>query len=411
MLRNHINLHTIYILLHAPNKTHMNNSLESANPVDRGGRQGLATGLDLHRKTVAELKQIIGALEIPTRRISTMKKHELRQHIERFLLEASSLAVIGRFVALYKQTFFTRLLAKLRGDVIGTLELCVNETDFYTLEPLRNIPHEQYYSVFENGFWYGFDIFSLNCLISKRGARFSVVNSAINPYTRTPFGEETRLRVLRIMRVMKIQRHINKKRAPSIVQEEKEPASEPPIEFPMIPLNYNNNIIAQQAHNNRFMGNNIYPPRPTLSALQCQMLDHLMEMRHNQPTIDSRITQLFMEIDYLGNYTDSRWFRDLTTNGAIRLFNFLQDFWENQRHMSPEVKWQICSLTGSPFYNIFIVNFNALTRDEIVEACVLVMENMVFTGCDEDARKLGAMQVLMNLANVSDDARRSLPWF
>jgi len=141
------------------------------------------------------------------------------------------------------------------------------------------------------------------------------------------------------------------------------------------------------------------------------MLDHLMEMRQGQITIDSRITQLFMEIDYLGNYTDSRWFRDLTTNDAIRLFHFLQDFWENQRHLSSEVKWQICSITGSPFYNIFIVNFNSLTREEIMEACVIVMENMVFTGCDEDARKLGAMQVLMNLANVSEDARRSLPWF
>ena len=395
----------------------MNNSLESANPVDRGRSPGfgtrLVTGLDLHRKTVAELKQIIGAMDIPTRRISAMKKHELRQHIERFLLEASSIAVIGRFIALYRQAFFNRLLAKLRSEFQGTIDNCVNETDFYTLEPLRNIPHEQYYSVFENGFWYGFDIFSLHILMAKRGARFSVVNSAINPYTRTPFDTNTRLRVMRVIRLMKILRQMKKKRAPSLVSTEstEEVSRDPPVEEEIEVPPSNTIFQANSSHNNRFMGNNIYPQRATLSESQCQILDHLMELRHSQTTIESRITQLFMEIDYLGNYTDSRWFSGLTTNRAIQLFHFLQDFWENQRNLSQEVKWQICSLTGSPFYNIFIVNFNELTREEIMEACVLVMENMVFTGCDEDARKLGAMQVLMNLANVSEDARRSLPWF
>jgi hypothetical protein len=375
----------------------MNNSLEYANPVD----------WDLYRKTVAELKQIIGALKIPTRRISAMKKHELRQHIERFLLEASSIAVIGRFIALYREAFFNRLLAKLRGEFQGTLDKCVNETDFYTLEPLANIPQEQYYGVFENGFWYGFDIVSLLCLKSK--------GFAMNPYTRTPFGEETLMRVFRIMRILKILRDYKTKKKQSTTDAERLPQNEMStrspahFHFASTSTSTSTSIPTAPTAANRFLGNTIYPPRANLSESQCRILNHLIEVRQN--TIDSRITQLFMEIDYLGNYTNSRWFRDLATNAVIRLFHFLQDFWENQRNLSATVKWQICSLTGTPFYNIFIVNFNALSRDEIVEACVLIMENMVFTGCDEEARKLGAMQVLMNLANVSEDARQSLPWF
>ena len=59
-----------------------------------------------------------------------------------------------------------RYLNKLRGP--GFNSDCVNETDFYTLEDLKNLDSSQFYSFKDkDNFVYGFDICSIYNMIVK----------------------------------------------------------------------------------------------------------------------------------------------------------------------------------------------------------------------------------------------------
>ena len=58
-----------------------------------------------------------------------------------------------------------RYLNKLRGPALRTRK-CTNETDFFTLMDLKEIPEEQFISYKDNdGFTYGFDICSIYNMI------------------------------------------------------------------------------------------------------------------------------------------------------------------------------------------------------------------------------------------------------
>ena len=126
--------------------------------------------------------------------------------------------------------------------------------------------------------------------------------------------------------------------------------------------------------------------------------------------MDARIQDLFYEIDLLGNYTQRKWFDDLGRNSLMRFFSQLRDFWNERGGIRSNVKLEICSLNGDPFYNIIIHNSNAISTEKIKEACLLVMENLVFTGINDVSRNTGVIYILMNLALVSEDVRNSISW-
>ena len=72
---------------------------------------------------------------------------------------------------------------KLRGPGYLRREICVNETDFFSMDKLTDVPPTQFVSYVcpHDGKVYGFDIESLYKLLSKGGV--------CNPYTRKPFPE------------------------------------------------------------------------------------------------------------------------------------------------------------------------------------------------------------------------------
>ena len=133
----------------------------------------------------------------------------------------------------------------------------------------------------------------------------------------------------------------------------------------------------------------------------------ILEINRQQP-IQTRIQELFMEIDQLGNYTNPIWFSSLTRQEYIRLYRLLYSIWSR---LSYDTRNKIC-ITGNPFLNIFrdrIVVENILF-DTIQEACLRVFENMVFSGIDIEFRKIGALHVLSALTVISNPARLAIPW-
>ena len=55
-------------------------------------------------------------------------------------------------------------------------------------------------------------------------------------------------------------------------------------------------------------------------------------------------------------------------------------------------------------------NYALLNEENVQNACLCAMENMVYTGTSSEFKVLGAFQVLCALTIVSPPARAAMPW-
>ena len=81
--------------------------------------------------------------------------------------------------------FFVKRSFQLRGPAYQDRSLCVNDTDFFSLEPLTEIPFQEFFSYKdEQSFVYGFNVCSLMTLLVRKG------RSILNPYNRAKIPEK-----------------------------------------------------------------------------------------------------------------------------------------------------------------------------------------------------------------------------
>lgn len=289
------------------------------------------------------------------------------------------------------QTIFRKWLVtnmfRLRGPAFKSRSLCVNDTDFCTLEPINEIPSEKFYSVTNNNFTYGFDITSLIELLKQN-------TSIQNPYTRENFDNKTKNNILTLYRLSFI-----------LI---------PKFKFEHTP--YRSRVPDQSL-------NRLRRDRPTTTNLHVYNphINHItseeMFMQHNNirqvrtTPVANRIVQLFMAIDRLGNYTNSSWFTNLDMRSYIRLYRSLYDIWYVRSGLTGEVR-NLISPFCCPFEGIFNTRtlYSELTFNQIQLACLIVMENIVYSGVSAEYRTIGAFHALSALTIVSLDARSAMPW-
>lgn len=152
-------------------------------------------------------------------------------------------------------------------------------------------------------------------------------------------------------------------------------------------------------------------PLPTSSAASVieATRRRLLEMR--ELPLATRIRQLFIEFDQLGNYTSSEWFTNLTRRECFLLYQQLQQQWRVRGRIPSNIKMRMCPL-GDPCYRALPTHArpSEIATEVLVDGCLWVMEQMVFSGIDDEYRKLGAFHVLTALTVVSLPARNSLMW-
>jgi len=260
------------------------------------------------------------------------------------------------------QSYFRRHLVrrffKLRGER-GKKETYVNDTDFYTMEPLSEMLFYEFFNFNDaSGFLYGFNVDSFIKLCKTN-------NGLTNPYTREKMDISIIGRITSLHRII----HILFKKH-----------------------NYD-------VHENNAHYGNTYP----LSRYHI-VVRNLEEIL--QRPIQTRIEEIFMEIDMLGNYTQSSWLSSLNQIECIQFLQFLVDIWNYRSDMSLLVRMQI-----TPFYNPFYFRINDTPPYQPFQhRIVTVIENIVFSGGDIEYRKLGVMHILTALTIVSNEAREAVPW-
>ena len=87
---------------------------------------------------------------------------------------------------------------KYRGEAVYKRNLCVNDSDFNTLDPLEDVKNNEFYSYTDNNkFIYGFHIDSLHELFKRKKGR------VMNPYNREYFPDHVRSDIISLRKLKK----------------------------------------------------------------------------------------------------------------------------------------------------------------------------------------------------------------
>ena len=246
---------------------------------------------------------------------------------------------------------FVRNYFKIHGPALFNRSLCVNDSDFFTMDKLSELPHTQFFSYRdEDGFVYGFDIMSIHELLKQMTVEKT--DHIKNPYNRNIVPKHTIYNVKTLLKLSKL-------------------------------LNIKLQLEAENSSND-------LPPKKNLEL---------------------RILSLFQTMDSLGNYSDPTWFSSLTLQRIVMFLRELIDIWNYRAQITQETKRAICPPNGDPFRS-FSLNYmyNEPNLDNVKMHVLDILERLVTTGINQDSKTLGSYYVLGALTIVNPNAAEALPW-
>lgn len=247
--------------------------------------------------------------------------------------------------------FLNRKLQKLQGPALKNRKICTNDTDFFTMDDMCEIPTTQFYSYRdEDDFVYGFNIVSLYNLILKEGSK------AKNPYNRSEFDSKLKENVssmIRISRVLKI-----------------------PIEIDL--------------------KNEIMDPA---KRMELKILELFQTMNSYGNYANS---EWFSDLSRNSHIRFARELVDIWNYRALLTAAKKQEICPP--HGTP--------FLGTPYFTNMVNNatLNNLSLETIVKYNVQIIENLVKSAIDIDNKMLGTFYVLSSLTLVSQPARDAMPW-
>lgn len=276
-------------------------------------------------------------------------KNELVSRIYNYLKLSYNVIKIQRTWKVY----INKIYNSLRGPARFKRDLCVNETDFLSMESIKDICYTQFISYKDyDDMTYGFEIVSLYNLIHNNTNNNKKYPE--NPYNRNRIPTNI---IYKINKLLKLARIFNDK----------------------ICIKMEDNYIIDE--NKRY---------------------------------ELRILNIFQEIDNLGNYTDHSWFCDISNN-RVKLIKFIRelaDIWSYRAQLTYNTKKEICPPSGCPFSALHI-NLNSL---QVVALNILqnnalsLIELFVRSGINTESRCLGTNYILCALTLVNTNAANSMPW-
>jgi len=290
---------------------------------------------------VSELKEICKHYGIKC----SGTKQELKQRIHAHLAQSHFIPRIQRLV----RRSFIKTHARMSGPAYHDRSLCVNDTDFYSMEPVRDISRRQFISVRDDsGMVYGFDVMSLYTYFMSE-TKNGNVNPITNPYNRMPLPLSLRLKMFRKIALSHI---------------------------------IGANCVIE------------VEPEPVLSMQQQD---------------DNTLFATFQQINSHGHYADSAWFSDLNFVQIMRFMRELADIWNYRAQIMPQLKQEICPPHGDPFRYIDLRGLN-LQPEMFRHYGIELIHRFVTSGATRDSQSLGAYYVLSALTLVSQPAQIAMPW-
>jgi hypothetical protein len=247
--------------------------------------------------------------------------------------------------------FLHRKLIRLHGPAFKKRNICTNETDFFTMDEMHEIPYEQFYSYKDiDGFIYGFNILSLHNLIVKEG------ENTKNPYNRNSITNNIKQDIRQIVKLSAL------------------------LKMPI-------DIIIKQE---------ITDPR---KRMEMKILELFQTINSYGNYANS---EWFTDLSRLEHIRFARELHDIWTYRA-QLSN-LKKYEICPPHGSP--------FLGTPYFTNTATNMTLVTFgiDVLIRFNVQIIENLVKSAIDTDNKTLGSFYVLTALTLVSQPAREAMPW-
>lgn len=242
--------------------------------------------------------------------------------------------------------FLLRAHNRYRGPAYYNRSLCNNDTDFFTLDNMKEVNNYQFISyINENGIIYGYDIVSLYNLIVKNG------KNTTNPYDRTKFPSYL---LSNIQKLKSLSKALNYDMKINIEQENTEDKKKN-IEFKVI-------SIFQKIDEHGFITN----------------IDWFNKLSANC------LVRYIRELGDIWNYR-----AQLSNETKINIC---------PPHGNPFIYFNT---------NYYHTSNNI---EQLKLSVLKVMDALVNNGISNENRSLGAFYVLSALTLVNNDAAESLPW-
>jgi len=247
--------------------------------------------------------------------------------------------------------FLHRKLIKLHGPAFKKRNICTNDTDFFTMDEMHEIPYEQFYSFKDiDGFIYGFNILSLHNLIVKEG------ENTKNPYNRNSISNDIKQDIRQIVKLSAL------------------------LKMPI-------DIVIKQE---------IMDPR---KRMEMKILELFQTINSYGNYANS---EWFTDLSRVEHIRFARELHDIW-NYRAQLSN-LKKYEICPPHGNP--------FMGTPYFtntatNVTLVNFGI---DVLIRFNVQIIENLVKSAIDTDNKTLGSFYVLTALTLVSQPAREAMPW-
>ncbi len=127
--------------------------------------------------------------------------------------------------------------------------------------------------------------------------------------------------------------------------------------------------------------------------------------------VEMRTIEIFQTINSLGNYSEPRWFLNLSKNELYKFIRELFDIWNYRANLTEQVKCNICPPRGIicsqlERNSIFMENNIFSLQTKILN----ILERLITSGIDQDFKVLGAYYVLASITLVSSEASAIMPW-
>lgn len=234
----------------------------------------------------------------------------------------------------------------LHGPAFRNRAMCTNTQDFFTMEDITTIPQFQFFSFTDDD---GF-IYGFD-ILSLHNLYVKSNSKAHNPFNRKEISEDTIKNLYQLIKLTHL------------------------LKFPL-QITIDNKV------------DNITPKK----------------------RLELRIVSLFQRMDELGNYTDPKWFSDLSHDKIVLFIRELYDIWNYRAQLSNEMKIQICPPSGNPFHGVGLIHINNLPFYHLQNLALGIIQNLIKNEANDHNNNTGVMYVLSALCLVHPGAASALPW-
>lgn len=310
------------------------------------------SNINLIKYQLPELKKICRFYKITN--YSKMNKSKLIGSIEHLIKVENYICMVQKNIKRFNiQRFLNNKAPNKSWLPSNRKSLCKNESDFYTLELVEDIPLSQYICyVDENECYWGFNIISLYNYFEHQYHISKIKNKINNPYTNLPFN----------------------------------------IKFIE---NFNHHIYASK----------IYGFTVELQINKDE------ENKNEAQTINNLLIHNISIIEQHGYFIRNDWITSISKEQLINFVYELKDIWTYRSQIDDIVKKQICYPSGNPFENIASLGtLNTISYNNVFQIVLNIINNFISKGVTYSDCETGILFVLSALSLVSSEFANAYPW-